>query len=249
MGVLNVLIVDDEALARLRLRNLLADAVAAGAPLLQVEEAANAEQARAWLERRRFDLLLLDIHMPGAGGMHLARQVHSQAQAPVLIFVTADAGQALDAFEVSAVDYLTKPVRLQRLQAALQKAQHVLKSRTGVADDDEYLVVSERGGSTRVPLADICYFKAELKYLTVRTQAHHHVLDGSLAELESRLGARFVRVHRNALVARQAVCALIRHHDPDEGEGWAVRLRGVDEVVAVSRRHVAAVRDIVQGLT
>ncbi|HEY0887012.1 MAG TPA: LytTR family DNA-binding domain-containing protein, partial [Ramlibacter sp.] len=101
----------------------------------------------------------------------------------------------------------------------------------------------DRGRTERVPLEEVLYFKAELKYVTVRTSARSYILDASLSELEERHAAHFLRVHRNALVARRALRALERHDDPEEGEGWAVRLTGVDDVVAVSRRQLGAVRE------
>jgi two-component system response regulator AlgR len=85
--------------------------------------------------------------------------------------------------------------------------------------------------------------KAELKYITVRTAARSYILDASLSELEERHATQFLRVHRNALVARRAVRALEKHDDPEEGEGWAVRLSGIDELLAVSRRQLTAVRE------
>jgi two-component system response regulator AlgR len=94
-------------------------------------------------------------------------------------------------------------------------------------------------------LAEVLYFKAELKYVTVRTAAKSYILDGALNDLEERHAGRFIRVHRNALVARHAVRALEKHHDPEEGEGWAVRLQGLDELLAVSRRQLPAVREAI----
>ena len=94
-----------------------------------------------------------------------------------------------------------------------------------------------------VPLAEVLYLKAELKYVTVRTAAASHLLDGSLSQLEDKFPGRFLRIHRNALVARNAMRALVRHHDAVEGEGWAVRLAGIDQLLMVSRRQVAAVRE------
>jgi two-component system response regulator AlgR len=107
----------------------------------------------------------------------------------------------------------------------------------------ESLLIQDRGRTERVPLAEVLYFKAEQKYITVRTAARSYILDGSLNELEERYAAQYLRVHRNALVLRHAMRALERHHDPEEGEGWAVRLNGVDDLLAVSRRQLAAVRE------
>lgn len=238
---LKVLIVDDEPLARSRLRRLLGQCTAPAAEV--VAEAANATDALQWLGRGPVDLALLDIHMPGADGLKLAQRLRERPDAPRVVFVTAHAQHALQAFEVEAVDYLTKPVRLERLQAALAKVQRLQPVRPALEAADEALLIQERGRTERVPLAEVLYIKAELKYLTVRTAARCHILDGSLGELEERFGARFLRVHRNALVARQAVRALEKHHDPEEGDGWAVRLQGVDELLAVSRRQLAAVRE------
>ena len=88
------------------------------------------------------------------------------------------------------------------------------------------------------------YCKAEQKYVTVRTMQTSHLLDDSLNELERRHPARFVRIHRNALVARGAIRTLERQPDGAEGEGWVVRLAGVDECLPVSRRQVAALREL-----
>ncbi|MDI1244787.1 MAG: response regulator transcription factor, partial [Rhodoferax sp.] len=149
-----------------------------------------------------------------------------------------------------AKDYLTKPVRLERLQAALQKIARLTQQAQDLAADvvEDVLVIQERGRAERVPLAQVLYLKAELKYLTVRTASRSYLLEASLSELEARYQSRFIRIHRNALVARRAVRALEKHHDPEEGEGWAVRLDGVDEVLFVSRRQLAAVRALVSAV-
>ncbi len=239
---LRVLVVDDEALARSRLRMLLGECKLPSAQL--VAEAAHAKEALEILHRERFDVALLDIHMPGMDGLTLARSLQVIDHAPALIFVTAHAEHALEAFEVSALDYLTKPVRLERLQAALAKVERYLQSRVVPVDEADVpvLVIQERGRTERVPLTEVVYFKAELKYVTVRTGQRSYILDGSLNELEVRFAEQFLRVHRNALISRRAVRALEKHYEPEEGEGWAVRLLGVDELVAVSRRQLAAVR-------
>ncbi|MEQ1657691.1 MAG: LytTR family DNA-binding domain-containing protein [Hylemonella sp.] len=245
MTTLRVLIVDDETLARSRLRTLLGDCKA---PAASVEgEAANATQAIELLRRQPYDLALLDIHMPGADGLTLAQTLHTLPHPPAVVFVTAHAEHAVRAFELEAADYLTKPVRLERLQQALQKVERLLRNRTDTATaaPEEVLLIQERGRTERVPLAEVLYFKAELKYITVRTPAKTYILDGALSELEEKYTARFMRVHRNALVARRAVRALEKHYDPEEGEGWAVRLSGTDELLSVSRRQLAAVREAI----
>ncbi len=243
MTVLRALIVDDETLARSRLRVLLGQCQQPSA--LVIGEAADAPQALALLQRTPVDVVLLDIHMPGADGVQLARALRDLPQPPRVVFVTAHAEHAVEAFEIEAADYLTKPVRVERLQAALQKVERQMAS-TGRAVDEEapeWLLIHERGRTYRLPLAEVFYLKAELKYVTVRAATGSYLLDDSLSQLEKRYGARFLRIHRNALVARSAIRALVRHHDAEEGDGWAVRLAGVDEPLAVSRRQMAAVRE------
>ena len=239
---LKVLIVDDETLARSRLRTLLGDCTEPRVDA--IGEAANAVQAMEHIHRGAFDLVLLDIHMPGVDGMALAAALRQMPVAPHFIFVTAHAEHAVQAFELEAVDYLTKPVRLERLQQALQKVERMLVA-TGSMDSSpvECLVIQERGRSERVPLNDVIYLKAELKYITVRTAEKEHIFDGALSDLEQKYAHLFVRVHRNALVARGRVRAVEKHNDPVEGEGWMVRLDGVDERLSVSRRQLSAVRE------
>ncbi|MES2401967.1 MAG: LytTR family DNA-binding domain-containing protein [Pseudomonadota bacterium] len=247
MTQLKVLVVDDETLARGRLRTLLGDC---SNPAADVQgEAANAVQAMTALQRSVFDLVLLDIHMPGVDGLTLARNIAALPQAPAIVFVTAHAEHAVQAFEVEAVDYLTKPVRLERLQQALQKVVRArLSVQAPLADvPEEILLIQDRGRTERVPIAEVLYLKAELKYVTVRTVTRSYILDGSLSELEEKYARQFMRIHRNALIARRAVRALEKHFDPEEGEGWAVRLNGIDELLAVSRRQLSAVREAIAG--
>lgn len=193
------------------------------------------------------DAILLDINMPKADGLSFARHLQSLPQPPAVIFVTAHAEHAVQAFDLTATDYLTKPVRLERLQKALQKIEpnHQSIRRLEANLGDEVLVIQERGVTERVPLNEVLYLKAELKYLTVRTALKNHLLEGSLNELETLYPHYFLRIHRNALVARDAMRALEKHIDPVEGEGWAVRLSGIDEVLLVSRRQLAAVREVI----
>lgn len=238
---LKVLIVDDEALARSRLRTLLGDCTEL--PVEIVGEAGNAVQAMEQLQRTPVDVVLLDIHMPGTDGVALAAHLRDLQPKPSVVFVTAHAEHAVAAFELEAVDYLTKPVRLERLQQALQKAQRLRGAEGEASGPGESLIIQERGRSERVALSDVIYLKAELKYITVRTSEKEHIYDGALSDLEQKYAHLFVRVHRNALVARRRVRAVEKHNDPVEGEGWTVRLDGVDERLAVSRRQLAAVRE------
>jgi two-component system, LytTR family, response regulator AlgR len=241
-----VLVVDDESLARQRICSLLGDCIEPAATVLG--EAANAVQAVEFLQHHEVDAVLADIHMPGMDGLTLAKTLRAMPRPVAVVFITAHAEHALQAFELDALDYLTKPVRLERLQLALQKIERTMLKYKGLEVDlsEEVLVIQERGRTERVPLAQVLYLKAELKYITVRTASRSYILEGSLSELESRYASRFLRIHRNALVARRAVRSLEKHHDPEEGEGWAVRLDGVDEVLFVSRRQLAAVRGLVR---
>jgi two-component system, LytTR family, response regulator AlgR len=246
---LSVLIVDDEPLARSRLRTLLGDCTA---PKANVGgEAQNATDAMVWLKKTQFDAVLLDIHMPGDDGLALARAIKSLKHQPAIVFITAHAEHAVEAFELTATDYLTKPVRLERLQNSLQKIDRFrqsirrLEPDNGIEKATDTLIIQERGITERIPLQEVLYLKAELKYISVRTALKTHILEGSLNELETRFPNRFLRIHRNALVATQAIRALEKHYDPDEGDGWAVRLSGIDETLMVSRRQLAAVKEVI----
>ena len=251
--VLNVLIVDDEHLARNRLRTLLADCTQPRA--MVGGEAQNALEALAQLEQVQFDAILLDIHMPGGDGLALARSLKSlpyfQTNPPAIVFITAHAEHAVEAFELTATDYLTKPVRFERLQNSLQKIEHYRQSIRRLEPENtlpsgaDVLVIQDRGVTERLPLAEVLYLKAELKYISVRTTLKTHILEGSLSELEARYPNHFLRVHRNALVATHAIRALEKHFDPDEGDGWAVRLSGIDDLLMVSRRQLAAVKEVI----
>ena len=245
---MHVLIVDDEALARSRLRALLSDC----GPEYTVQEASHAADAMAQLQTRTgagfVDLVLLDIHMPGQDGLSLAKAIQQLPFPPTIVFVTAHLDHAVSAFELDAADYLTKPVRLARLQQALAKAQRITRTPEPISapplpDNEPALLIQERGRTVRIPMAEVLFFKAEQKYVTVRTFSRSYILDGSLQELEARYAEHIMRVHRSMLVARRALRSLEKHFDAEEGEGWAVRLQGLAELLPVSRRQVAAVRE------
>lgn len=254
-SVLNVMVVDDESLARSRLKILLADCPEP--PCLFAAEADDAMQAMALLRSLTVDVVLLDIHMPGANGLQLARELRSIRPELAIIFVTAHAEHAVEAFDLDVTDYLTKPVRAERLQKALLKVlsnkEHSAQIYSHQTPElaEKFIIIQDRGRTERVPLADVLYFKAELKYVTVRTSGRSFILDGSLAELETQYGDEYLRIHRNTLVARREMRTLERYvgaADDDEGEmleGWAVRLRRCDEALLVSRRQLASVRAVI----
>ena len=250
---MRVLIVDDEALARNRLRRLLIEMQPAPSA---IHEAANASEALRAIDSAvslgaPFDVALLDIHMPGQTGIELAQQLQTQPQSPAVVFVTAHTQHALTAFEVAATDYLTKPVRRERLAAALQKVELLAQARSAqtakavpepAPTQDETLVITDRGRTERVRLAEVVYFKSELKYVTVRTSSHEYLWSGSLNELEDRYADRYLRVHRTALVVPSAIRSLEKAHDPDDADGWQLRLFGIDDTLRVSRRQLPQVR-------
>ncbi len=247
---LKIAIVDDEPLARMRIRTLLGQSAT---PSEVVGEFGESVSALMWLREQDQagcspDLVVLDIQMPGLDGMVLAARLRDLRRPPSVVFVTAHAEHALRAFDLAVADYLTKPVRLERLDASLERVRKLraalMTATDPVLDDTEVLVVQERGRVERIRLAEVLYFKAEQKQVLLRTQHDSRLIDDSLTELEGRVGTRFIRVHRNALVSRQAMKALERRaDDPDGGEAWAVQVLPTQEWLAVSRRQVSAVRE------
>lgn len=240
--MLRVFIADDEAPARLRLRALLSD-IEAEMPNRVVGEAANGQEAldrlAALPAEDRADVALVDIRMPGMDGVELAARLAELPQPPVLVFCTAYDQYAVRAFELQAVDYLMKPVRAHRLLDALRRVPE-RRSQPAEAGRTQ-LSCSERGRILLLPVADILYLRAELKYVTARTAAREYLLEEALAALEQEFARRFVRIHRNCLVARDAVVGFEHVRDGAEGH-WAVVLRGLDERLPVSRRQWAQVR-------
>ena len=249
MTTLTVALIDDEPLARLRLRTLLAQTEPA---CEVVGEFGESVAALLWLREQDAvgqgpDMILLDIQMPGLDGMVLAARLRELRDPPAIVFVTAHAEHAVRAFDVAALDYLTKPVRLERLQASLGRVQRWRQAQPRLqALDADVVVVQDRGRMLRIPVADVLYFKAEQKAVSLHTATEVHPVSESLTELESRVGERFIRVHRNALVARRAMKALQRRVDGEDEEGgetWAVQIMPTQVWLAVSRRQVTAVRE------
>ncbi len=246
-SALRVLVVDDEAPARRRLRDLLDDCTGA-LPLVVVGEAQNGREALDLLQGAPADLVLTDIHMPDMDGIELAKHLLKLSHPPVVVFTTAFHEHAVQAFEVNAVDYLMKPVRVQRLLSALQKVPKLKpvpadKLAQLPASARRFLSVTERSRVVLVPLEDIVYLKAELKYITIRTPQREYLLEESLTKLESEFGTRFVRVHRNCLVARDFIRGFERRVNDDGDAHWEVLLNGVNESLPVSRRQQFVVRE------
>jgi two-component system response regulator AlgR len=248
--MLRVFIADDEAPARERLKELLAD-IAAELPTRVVGEARNGVEAIEQLPASGAQVLLLDIEMPGMAGLEVARHLAGLQLGPAVVFVTAHDRHAVEAFELNALDYLVKPVRAPRLAAALRKAsasgppaqQQLARAATQAR---EYLSVTERNRIVLVPVRDIVYLRAELKYVTLRTRAGEHLIEEPLVALEREFAERFVRVHRSCLVARSAVRGFERAAGDGDEQHWAVVLDGVPERLPVSRRQWAEVRSLVK---
>jgi two-component system response regulator AlgR len=246
-NALRVLIVDDEAPARRRLKELLADC-AERVALQIVGEASNGREALELAGQHQPDLVLLDIRMPEIDGIEVARHLQKLDAPPCIIFTTAYDAYAIKAFEVHAVDYLLKPIRAARLEEALIRARSLAPPkdetlRSLQPQGRTNLCAQERGRIHLIPVADIVYLKAELKYVTARTAEREFLLEESLTKLEQEFAERYVRIHRNCLVARAAIRGFERVHDEGEGH-WVVMLNGIDEKLAVSRRQQHVVREV-----
>jgi two-component system, LytTR family, response regulator AlgR len=246
MTELKIFIADDEDPARERLKVLLGD-IAAELPSSVVGEARHGVEAIERLPSSGAQVLLLDIHMPGMGGLEVARHLAALGEPPRIIFVTAHDRHAIEAFELNALDYLLKPVRAERLAAALRKASVPEGERLARAADAprEYLSVAERNRILLVPVRDIVFLRAEQKYVTVRTKSREHLVEDSLITLEREFAARFVRIHRNCLVARAAIRGFERAPGEEDEPRWLVVLEGVEERLPVSRRQWPLLRDLV----
>jgi len=251
---LRIVIADDEAPARSRIRDLLEDCAATFA-LEVVGEAANGRALIELLQRTPADVVLLDIRMPGMDGIEAAQHMQRLPQPPAVIFVTAYDSHAIQAFEVNAIDYLLKPVRAERLLAALLKAKSLaagsVEALRGLAPQGRvHLSVYERGRVVLVPVEKIVYLRAELKYVTVRTAEREYLVEESLSHLEQEFDQRFVRIHRNCLVARAYVEGFERQAQDDTGEaqsGWVVLLTGIAERLPVSRRQQHVIKAFGRG--
>lgn len=243
---IRVLVVDDEPLARQRLRALLEDI---GTSTV-VAEAGTGQDAIAAVAQERPDVVLLDIRMPGMDGLEAARHLAALPAAPAVVFTTAYGDHALAAFQANAVAYLLKPVRQDQLAQALERAAALSGTRlealaaAGHGDGGRTHVSAVIGGNLRlVPVAEVRCFLAEQKYVTVIWPGGDVPIEDPLKALEDEFAGRFLRIHRNALIAVAHVDGLVRSPDG----GWRVALRGIDRQFPVSRRLLAGVRKWLRG--
>ncbi len=243
---LRVFIVDDEPPARNRLRELLQDCNDQIA-LEVVGEAGNGQEALDKLVEAPVDVVLMDIRMPQMDGIELAQHLQKLDKPPLIIFTTAYDAYAIKAFELRAIDYLLKPIRLGRLFEALSRARDAVPIQTEVLKEllpepRKHLSIHERGKIQLVPIEQVLYLRAELKYITVRTAEREFLLEESLTALENEFVTRFVRIHRNCIVAKEAIVGFQKGGDENES-GWLVKLQGIDELLPISRRQQNLVKE------
>ncbi len=241
---LRVFIVDDEAPARNRLRELLEDCNDQLA-LEVIGEAGSPQEALDKLADMPADVVLMDIRMPEMNGLELARHLQKLAHPPVIIFTTAYDEYALQAFELHAIDYLLKPIRLGRLFEALNRARTAVPIQTTVLkellpESRKQLAIHERGKVHLVPIEQVLFFRAELKYITVRTAQREYLIEESLTALEQEFSVQMVRIHRNCLVAKNAIVGFEKE---EEGGAWQVKLRDLAEALPLSRRQSFLVKE------
>jgi two-component system response regulator AlgR len=241
---LNILIADDEAPARNRLRELLAEIPGAHV----AGEARTGREAIVLSEEIRPDVLLLDIRMPEMDGLEVAEHLQKMDHPPAIIFATAYDAHAVQAFELNAVDYLLKPIRTERLANALKKARALLPAQMEelrqLRAARSHFSVSERGRILLVPVDQVIYLRAELKYLTVRTAEREYLIEESLTQIEQEFPERFVRLHRNCLAARGSIRGFERTHGIDGDVHWVALLKELQETLPVSRRQQHIVREL-----
>lgn len=229
---LGVIIVDDEPPAIRRLDRLLAQIDGVGV-LDRLDQAARVvERCR----QVRPDVVLLDVAMPGTDGVQLARELKKLEVPPAVIFTTAYEEYAVDAFELEALDYLVKPIRVERLAAALERARQQRPGRPAA--------LSARLGERlmSIPVADIRVLLAEDKYTCVHYLGGEALIEDSLVSLEQRFPDRFVRVHRNALVSVMHLRGLFRDSEGNE----RVEVDGVECRPELSRRNRSRVRRLLK---
>ena len=192
------IIVDDNKMARMALKQLVMQV-----PSLElIAECNDAREALDSLDSKQVDLLLLDIEMPDMNGLDLIRKLGNQR--PLIIFTTAKKDYAVEAFELSVVDYLVKPITLPRLKQAVERAGEVLESNKEEVKVEEqgFVFVKDNGILKRISIDDILFLEAMGDYVKVHTSQKFHVVHATLKSIEEKLPAsKFIRVHRSYIVA------------------------------------------------
>jgi len=239
---MKILIVDDEKPARDRLRQLLED----GGEHEIVGEASHGQEALDIAAGVGPDVVLLDIRMPGVDGIETAHHLNKFDLPPAIVFTTAYDEYAIDAFEANAIGYVLKPVRRERLDQALAQAARLTSAalfdvgkQSGISEQRRHVCARIQGELKLIPVSDVFYFVADQKYVSVVHKNGRDLIDDPLKSLEQEFADQFVRIHRGALVALQAVDALKR----DEEGRTQVILRDCEgDDLIVSRRHIADVK-------
>ena len=236
---MRIVIADDEPLARQRLKRLLSEIP--GAEI--IGEASNGDEVLELIARTEPDIAFLDIRMPGRDGLQVARDINKSKIRPSVIFTTAYPEHALSAFDVAAMGYLLKPIRLEKLKESLQRAFRNKPPKPDIESNEDarkYVLATHRDGVERIPVDEIVYFLADQKYTTVRHLHGEALIDDSLRSLEKDLGDAFLRVHRKVLVASRYILGLDRSHDDEDNNRLVVR--HCDRRLPVSRRKLAEVK-------
>ncbi len=243
---MRILIVDDEKPARDRLKRLIGNLPEHEA----VGEARNGHEAVERAMEQQPDLILMDIRMPGMDGIEAAKQLLEQEQPPAIIFTTAFSDHALEAFEAKAVDYLLKPVKLERLQKALEASQQLNRAQLRHSVEEveqsearQHICARVRGNLVLVPLEDIYYFQAEQKYVTVRHSDGELLIEEPLKALEEEFHRDFYRIHRNALVRLDKIAGMRNQQDTHR-----IFFHDISDQLDISRRHLPGVRKILKSL-
>jgi two-component system response regulator AlgR len=248
---LRVMIVDDEAPARQRLRDLLGD-IAVQLPTRLVGMAANGLEALRLLDDvgGEVDVVLADISMPAMSGVELARQIAARSSPPAVVFTTAYDNYAVEAFDLAAADYLMKPVRADRLATALARARAAMGENGGAvpgADGEPtHFNVTERDRIMLLAVTEVIYLRAELKYVTAYTVSREYLLTETLVQIEQAHPNRFLRIHRNCLVARNAIVGVRRAGEQEGDAHWEMLLQGVEGALPISRRQWQGVREVLK---
>ncbi len=243
---MKILIVDDEKPARDRLARMLGKLP----DYRVVGQADNGRQAIQLAESSAADIVLMDIRMPGLDGIQAARHLSQLDRPPAVIFTTAFADHALEAFETHAVDYLLKPVKQERLQTALDAAKKPNRAQAEQTNNllsgieaRQHICARVRGNLLLVNIDDIFYFHADQKYVTVRYREGEVLIEDALKSLEEEFGDRFVRIHRNALINLEFLAGMRALDD-----GQFVRFKEIDDTLEISRRHLPSIRKIIKNL-